>query len=227
MNESDNRDVSHIQSQEAEVDSNNSTNGTAAENDVQANKNNGEPDVTPGKILNVVSPIPEKIEKVKGRSSKVAEILTSQEFIESKKKRAATLMEKEKRKKAKTVLPKNIPNTSEKNNVAFEVKPGVSGMQGNKSKGTSRHRKKKKARRQSESDSSTDESFVISSASDSENEIEEENKCCCQGNIFYFIFLYLPINIIFCCVSGCGEEYALTKKKGRLAAVCSLQTMAA
>ena len=76
MNESDNRDRSPIvQSREAEIDLETSINIITGENDLQPNNNNDNPDNTPGKILNVVSPIPANIDQVKKRSSKVAEIL--------------------------------------------------------------------------------------------------------------------------------------------------------
>ena len=53
MNESDNRDRSPIvQSREAEIDLETSTNIITGKNDLQPNNNNDNPDNTPGKILN-------------------------------------------------------------------------------------------------------------------------------------------------------------------------------
>ena len=85
MNESDNRDRSPIvQSREAEIDLETSTNIITGENDLQPNNNNDNPDNTPGKILNVVSPIPAKIDQVKKRSSKVAETLNQKNILKAK-----------------------------------------------------------------------------------------------------------------------------------------------
>jgi len=175
---------------EAEIDSRTSTDVITGENNLQPNNNNGEAHSTPGKILNVVSPIPTKIDKVKKRSLRVAEILTSVEYIESKRKRTATLIKKEEIKKVKSDLSKNIPKSCEKTNNAVDVKPGVSGLQKIITKGTKGLRKK----RQSETESSTDESFAMSSASDSNIEMEEENGYCCQGNTYLLFFcVNLPV----------------------------------